>query len=256
MKAIGSGSKVWLLSTALVIGCPVAAFSANADTVKQRHVNVQHRSVANHSHVTSSSAKVALNAKHTYRYQGISCVPYARQVTGMQIAGNAWQWWDNAAGTYARGNRPETGAVLNFRANGRMHLGHVAVVSRVVNEREVIIDQANWPTGGGYGGISHDVAVVDVSEANDWSAVRVELGRGGTFGSVYPTYGFIYNRPDTGMVTASVSRPAPMPEINSAPSDLRPKAERPWRTVEEVAEAPGTVRRIDLRFSNVSASWR
>ena len=46
--------------------------------------------------------------------------------------------------------------------------------------------------------ISRNVAVVDVSEANNWSAVRVELGRDGTFGSVYPTYGFIYNRPDTG----------------------------------------------------------
>ena len=47
------------------------------------------------------------------------------------------------------------------------------------------------------GGVSHGVAVVDVSEANNWSAVRVQLGHGGDFGSVYPTYGFIYNRPDS-----------------------------------------------------------
>jgi hypothetical protein len=87
---------------------------------------------------------------------------------------------------------------------------------------------------------------VDVSEANDWTAVRVELGRDGTFGSVYPTYGFIYNRPDTGMVVASVARPTPQPDINPVPSDLRPKAERPWHTVEEVAEAPANPRRIDL----------
>ncbi|HEX3573902.1 MAG TPA: CHAP domain-containing protein [Rhodopila sp.] len=181
-----------------------------------------------------------------FRGYGISCVPYARQVSGIEVAGNAWQWWDNAAGRYARGDRPEPGSVLNFRANGRMRLGHVAVVTQVVNAREIIVDQANWPSGGGIGGVSHNVSVVDVSEANNWSAVRVELGREGTFGSVYPTYGFIYNRPDTGIVTASVARPAPQPAINPVPSDLRPAAERPWQTTEEVAEAPATRQRIDM----------
>jgi len=184
------------------------------------------------------------------RSYGISCVPYARQVSGITVAGNAWQWWDNAAGQYARGDRPEPGSVLNFRANGRMRLGHVAVVSRVVNEREIIVDQANWPTGGMRGGVSHDVAVVDVSEANNWSAVRVALGDGERYGSVYPTYGFIYNRPDTGVVTASAGRPAPQPHINPVPADLRPAAERPWKLYEEVAESPAApARRIDLRVN-------
>ena len=85
------------------------------------------------------------------RSYGISCVPYAREASGILVAGNAWQWWDNAAGTYARGDQPEAGSVLNFRANGRMRLGHVAVVTRVVNAREVIVDHANWPGGGGRG---------------------------------------------------------------------------------------------------------
>jgi hypothetical protein len=180
------------------------------------------------------------------RYRGISCVPYARQVSGIQVVGNAWEWWNNAAGLYARGQRPEVGSVLNFRANGRMRLGHVAVVTQVVNPREVIVDHANWPSGGGVGGISRGVAVVDVSEANNWSAVRVELGREPAFGSVYPTYGFIYNRPDTGTMMASVAHPAPQPAINPVPSDLRPMAERPWHTIEEVAEAPSARRQIDL----------
>ncbi len=184
----------------------------------------------------------------TVRSQGISCVPYARQVSGIKVIGNAWEWWNKAAGTYARGDRPEIGSVLNFRANGRMRLGHVAVVTQVVNPREVIVDHANWPSGGGRGGrISRGVAIVDVSEANNWSAVRVELGHNSGFGSIYPTYGFIYNRPDTGMVMASVRRPAPQPAINPVPSDLRPVAERSWHTVtEEVAEAPIGRRRIDL----------
>jgi surface antigen len=175
-------------------------------------------------------------ANHSY---GISCVPYAREVSGIMVPGNAWQWWSNAAGQYARGDQPEAGSVLNFRANSRMPLGHVAVVSKVINAREIVVDQANWGGYGMRGSVSHNVAIVDVSEANNWSAVRVALGgRSGQFGSVYPTYGFIYNRPDSGMVTASVNRPAPQAPINPVPSDLRPAAERPWHTVEEVAESP------------------
>jgi hypothetical protein len=202
----------------------------------------------------ASHGRFVHHAMHLYgrrfatRYHGISCVPYAREVSGIEVAGNAWQWWDNAEGRYARGDLPEAGSVLNFRANGRMRLGHVAVVSRVVNPREIMVDHANWPGGGGRGGISRDVAVVDVSEANNWSAVRVELGRGGEFGSIYPTYGFIYDRPDVGHVIAAVTRPAaPLTAMNQVPSDLRPAAERPWHIVEEVAEAPDTPnRKIDL----------
>jgi hypothetical protein len=78
--------------------------------------------------------------------------------------------------------------------------------------------------------------------------VRVQVGNHGDFGSVYPTYGFIYNRPDTGVVTASIAAPAPMPVINPAPSDLRSVAERPGRAYEEVAQAPRPRNRpIDLR---------
>jgi hypothetical protein len=42
------------------------------------------------------------------------------------------------------------------------------------------------------------MSVIDVSANNDWSAVRVGLGQSGSYGSVYPTYGFIYDRPDNG----------------------------------------------------------
>lgn len=194
--------------------------------------------------------------RRTVQFRGISCVPYAREVSGIRVIGNAWQWWHNAAGVYARGDRPEIGSVLNFRANPRMPLGHVAVVEAIVNAREIRVEHANWPSFGIPGQIMRDVTVVDVSEANNWSAVRVELGRGADFGSVYPTYGFIYNRPDTGVITASIAPPAPQPDINPVPSDLRPKAERPWRTVEEVAELPAArteTKPIDLRIIPASA---
>jgi hypothetical protein len=168
-------------------------------------------------------------------------------VSGINVGGNAWQWWDNAAGRYARGNHPEIGSVLAFRSNPRMRLGHVAVVSNIINDREVTIDQANWPSAGLPGGISRNIAVVDVSEANNWSAVRVELGRGSSFGAIYPTYGFIYNRPDHGVVEAAVHAPAPQPALNPVLHDLRPMAERPWHSYEEVAEAPSdSLRKISL----------
>jgi hypothetical protein len=266
MRPSRTGTTSWLVGSALLFSCPIIIQQAQA---------AQHQHAAPASIKPSASLqahpignRVALEsgvaAWHSVRRSGwrtapraygISCVPYARQVSGIMVAGNAWQWWNNAQGVYARGDQPEPGSILNFRANGRMPLGHVAVVARVVNPREVIVDHANWPSGASRGGVSRDVAVVDVSEANNWSAVRVELGRGAEFGSVYPTYGFIYNRPDTGMITASVSRPAPQPEINRVPSDLRPAAERPWHTVEEVAEAPASSpHRIDLSITSTLAA--
>jgi hypothetical protein len=157
---------------------------------------------------------------------GISCVPYARQVTGMQISGNGGAWWHNAAGTYGRGQRPEPGAILAFRASGGMSRGHVAVVSRVHGPRHVEIDHANWGGPGiRRGTVMRNVDVIDVSDRNDWSQVRVQVGwQPGTYGRAYPTYGFIYNRPDREVMTAY--RDGTTPRAGSA--DVR---------LEEVADA-------------------
>lgn len=162
-----------------------------------------------------------------YHHGYLECVPYARQVSGIDLTGNAANWWGEAAGRYGRGQAPEAGAVLNFRANGRMRLGHVAVVQEVVNRREILITQANWG-GPGFvrGGVSSDISVVDVSPNNDWTAVRVALGHSPTFGSVYPTYGFIYRN---GMPHLQMAAAAPAPQIdldNAPPADLRTAAER------------------------------
>lgn len=156
---------------------------------------------------------------------GIQCVPFARAATGIELKGNATNWWDAADGVYERGNRPEPGSVLNFRSTGRMRLGHVAAVVAVVNSREVEIDHANWAGPGvPKGRITRGISVVDVSDDNDWSAVRVELGRSGEYGSVYPTYGFIYDRPDRGVMVA-----------NNLPGHGRPPRVSAY---DEVAEAP------------------
>ena len=119
--------------------------------------------------------------------QRVWCVPYARNVSGVQIRGNAETWWDKAKGLYDRGSQPVVGAVMAFSATGSMPMGHVAVVSEVVSDREIRVDHANWKRNK----VSLKMGIVDVSEQGDWSAVRVE-SQPGTFGSVYPINGFIY----------------------------------------------------------------
>ena len=131
---------------------------------------------------------------------GLSCVPFARMATGMNISGDARMWWHNAAGSYARGNAPERGSVLAFTASGGMSRGHVAVVSRVVNSRTIHIDHANWGGPGiRRGAVMRGVVVIDASDRNDWTAVRVQIGHSNdAFGRTYSTHGFIYNRPANG----------------------------------------------------------
>jgi hypothetical protein len=120
----------------------------------------------------------------------LQCVPYARIVSGVEIRGDALNWWGQAQDRYARGNTPKKGAVLAFRANGRMVLGHVAVVSKVLGERRILIRHANWSKPGA---IEEDVLAIDVSDAGDWSAVRVWYSPSDQMGArTNPTYGFIY----------------------------------------------------------------
>jgi surface antigen len=199
----------WTARTAIALGSIVAAAAPLSAQAKTTHSHAAHHAIHHSTHhaATHTSAvhgaygrHAALsrrygNFHHRYaRYAGVSCVPFARAESGIILTGNAATWWDEAEGRYARGHAPEAGSVLNFRANASMHLGHVAVVREVVNSRQIEIDQANWwGPGGGHGVISRDIAVVDVSPHNDWTAVRVALGHSGSFGSVYPTYGFIYH---------------------------------------------------------------
>jgi len=162
-----------------------------------------------------------------YRHSWLQCVPYAREVSHIDLSGDAFLWWAEAAGRYARGNTPVEGAVLNFRAIPRMPLGHVAVVTSVIDSRTIIVTQANWVPGT----ITNDVTVEDVSDNNDWSDVQVELGDGSKMGSPYPTYGFIYNQPDNGTTIAAT--PATQSnEFAEAPTAIPVAADAPDRELQ------------------------
>ena len=124
----------------------------------------------------------------------LQCVPFARAESGVEIRGNAKTWWSQAAGQYERGDEPRKGAVMAFAGTRGMPMGHVAVVKKVVSDREILIDHANWsPINGRRGQIERDVRVVDVSSAGDWSMVRVWYAPIGDLGlRANPVQGFIY----------------------------------------------------------------
>ena len=155
----------------------------------------------------------------------LQCVPYARMVTGIQIRGDAWTWWDQAEGHYARGFAPKVGAVMALRPHGNSHLGHVAAVSRIIDDRTILIRHANWsPINGRRGQIEDNVRVIDVSPTNDWSEVRVWYAPIQAIGgSVWPVQGFIYpgKPPKIKMRTAAAMAPVLAAKYDEAPTKSR-----------------------------------
>jgi len=153
---------------------------------------------------------VALAPGGAFAQDSWQCVPFARLMSGIQIFGDAWTWWSQAAGKYQTGFSPKVGAVLCFRPTGRMRLGHVAVVSQVLTDRVIQITHANWSLiDGGRGHVEQNVTVIDVSPNGDWSQVKVWNDPSRDLGAtVYPTFGFIYQDATSAM----------MARISQAPS--------------------------------------
>jgi hypothetical protein len=132
----------------------------------------------------------------------LQCVPYARAHSTVDIHGDAYTWWDKAAGIYARGETPIEGSVVVMAGYAGDHRAHVAVVSRIVSARRILIDHANWLNDGA---IYVNDPVLDVSPNNDWSQVKVWNIRTGAWGvKIYYVRGFIGpNRVDGNAVVAS-----------------------------------------------------
>jgi len=206
-------AQLWVFGLSLLALTSLSANAALANTkTETHHYATSHHLAYHHSThhyyaYASHHSHMRLAHEYTrhhryyasahYRHSYLQCVPYAREVSHIDLSGDAFLWWAEASGRYARGTTPMEGAVLNFRAIRRMPLGHVAVVTSVIDNRTVLVTQANWVPGT----ITNDVTVEDVSPNNDWSQVQVELGDGEKVGSAYPTYGFIYNQPDDGAAT-------------------------------------------------------
>lgn len=125
--------------------------------------------------------------------QRVWCVPYARTLSGVHLRGNAGTWWGAAKGVYDRGHDPAAGAVMVFSSTKKLPMGHVAVVSEVLSDREILINHANWKRNQ----LSLGMKVVDISKKGDWTSVKVE-SQPGTYGRAYPVSGFIYPEPSQG----------------------------------------------------------
>jgi surface antigen len=120
----------------------------------------------------------------------LECVPFARALSGINLRGDAADWWSRADGEYARGRTPEVGAVMVFARSSRLPLGHVSVVSQVMSRHQILVTQANWV----HHHVTTDQLVVDVSPYGDWSMVRVWWPASGALGTTpYRVLGFIYS---------------------------------------------------------------
>jgi surface antigen len=146
------------------------------------------------------------------------CAQFARMLSGIQIFGDAWTWWEQALGKYARGFTPESGSVLVFKPFGPMSRGHVAVVQQVLTDRIIQVTHANWsPVDGHRGQIENNVTVVDVSPAGDWSKVKVWYKPSGDLGTtVYPTYGFVYKAAVSAFTAAKTATTSAFDPANRA----------------------------------------
>jgi hypothetical protein len=122
-------------------------------------------------------------------HKPMQCAPYAREHSGVKIYGDAWTWWDQAAGKYPQGFLPQSGAVMVLTGYAGPQRAHVAVVRRIISGREIRVDHANWLDDGA---IYLNNPVEDVSPGNDWSQVRIyNIKTGGWGTKVYPVEGFI-----------------------------------------------------------------
>ncbi len=130
-----------------------------------------------------------LNPKVVTPRKPLQCVPYARNMSNIQIKGNASTWWQQAEGKYRRGRMPMPGGVMVLGPKNHS-TGHVAVVTEMLDERTIVVNHANWLNDGK---IYKSMPVVDVSPKNDWSSVRIWYEPGDRLGATsYPVKGFIY----------------------------------------------------------------
>jgi CHAP domain len=199
---------------------------------------------------------------------GGNCVAFARDLTGVRLDGNAAAWWPHAEGRYERGHQPSVGAILVFKPYARMHVGHVAVVSRVIGPREVLVDQANWVRGR----VTKAMSVVDASPLNDWTSVKVLEPHSGTHGRENPTFGFIYPRvlpasfgetivepqqPDRHRSSRSAHSAEPHPRdevITESPARDRPHAASVVRSARADHQAPAKAHEADAGAAHHKAT--
>jgi hypothetical protein len=153
---------------------------------------IEHENDLDHTVIAGAAQKpdtTAVTPSVEWPLKHLYCVEYARLRSGLAVFGDAKLWWARAKNLYDEFAAPAVNAVMVFSGSKRIRKGHVAVVTRIVSPREVIVDHANWQN---QGEIDHNTPVLDVSTKNDWSAVRVWDIPSNQWGArVYKLSGFI-----------------------------------------------------------------
>lgn len=193
-------SRALLLAAAAAVGFTGLPTDADALTPLSMDLAVdpsvlegpsQHATMAPHAFERAPDAAYEPTARITNSRAHLQCVPFARRESGVELYGNANTWWRQAQGQYETTAAPEEGTVLVLRGYATANRGHVAVVKEIVSPRMIIVDHANWLNNGE---ITRDVPIMDVSEAGDWSEVRVWYVPGRHWGGrTYRVQGFIRN---------------------------------------------------------------
>jgi len=195
-------TRALLLAAAAVAGFAVTPTEADALTPLSMDMDLaidptvtegpsEHAMLAPSAFERAPDAAYEPIARVTNRRARLQCVPFARRESGVEIYGDANTWWRQARDRYETTEAPEEGAVMVLRGYATTARGHVAVVKEIVSPRMVIVDHANWLNGGE---ITRDVPIMDVSEAGDWSEVRVWHVPGRHWGGrTYDVQGFILN---------------------------------------------------------------
>lgn len=159
------------------------------------------------------SADAFYRIKHS-----LQCVPYAREISGIPLRGNAHTWWNQSIGKYKRGNVPKVGAVIVLSKTSRLKYGHLAVVKRIIDSRNIEVAHSNWggdPKTRSF--VYNRMPVVDTSANNSWSSARFWNYPSSSYGSVYSVSGFIYPNADTTPSLVSTLAPLPQPPVVPTP---------------------------------------
>ncbi|MDB5490169.1 MAG: hypothetical protein JWO78_18 [Micavibrio sp.] len=143
--------------------------------------------------VTTAPPRLPDNAPVTYTSTAESCVPYARRISGFQLYGDAYSWWDSAKPKYMCGQTPQVGAAFILARTGKMPEGHVAIVTGVTDSRHITVTHSNWGDNRGRRKVLyHAMPVEDISLNNDWTRVKFWNYEKNVYGFPYAAKGFIY----------------------------------------------------------------
>jgi surface antigen len=156
------------------------------------------------------------NASGHYVSSPVSCVPYARDVSGIQIYGDAYTWWNKAYPRYTYGSMPQLGAVLVLEKTNRLRYGHLAVVKKIINQRQIDVTHSNWGSDREHRRIIYEsMRAEDISPNNSWTSVRFWNKDANVFGFPYAAKGFIYKNYAPASVMSPVIKPEAMPQTMS-----------------------------------------